>query len=255
MYQRRSSMLAIICSLAYLLVGCGDGAKTSTTHASTTHKQFIETISKAADVSNADIIKERKQLLLLYQNFVNHKKLSAGELKSVEQLAKKYHLSKLNFSDSNSWKALLNRVDVIPNSLVIAQAANESAWGTSRFAKDANNYFGVWCYSKGCGIVPGQRAAGATHEVRRFSSVYASVAYYMNNLNRHHAYAELRHIRAELRRQNKKITGYALAQGLSNYSERGHAYVVMIGNLINSNVYHLASYDNADYLEANGETV
>ena len=80
---------------------------------------------------------------------------------------------------------LRKRLDVIPPSLILAQAANESAWGTSRFATEGNNLFGQWCFSKGCGLVPLGRAEGASHEVAKFSSPYRSVRAYIQNLNRH----------------------------------------------------------------------
>ena len=78
-------------------------------------------------------------------------------------------------SDQDIINELILRVDVIPVSLALAQAANESAWGTSRFALEGNNVFGQWCYKKGCGIVPAERRSGATHEVKSFTSVERSV--------------------------------------------------------------------------------
>ena len=149
-----------------------------------------------------------------------------------------------NFSidDDDSWQALLKRVDVIPPSLVLAQAANESAWGTSRFAKSGFNYFGQWCFKKGCGIVPGKRDAGKEHEVAAFSSPRKSVGSYIRNLNSHPAYQSLRSIRIQLRSENKAITGIALAGGLSEYSARGSEYVEELRSIIRYN--KLAKYDS-----------
>ena len=121
--------------------------------------------------------------------------------------------------------ALLARVDVIPPSLVLAQAATESAWGTSRFAREANNLFGEWCFTEGCGLVPARRPEGATHEVERFESVYASIDSYFRNLNSHPAYAELRERRMQARADAAAISGADLAAGLTLYSERGEDYV------------------------------
>jgi Bax protein len=115
------------------------------------------------------------------------------------------------------------------------QAANESAWGRSRFARQGNNYFGQWCYRKGCGIVPARRVPGATHEVRRFASVAESVRAYMNNINRSSAYADFRNIRRSLRVQSKPLDAERLAYGLKSYSERGMAYVHVIRSMIRSN--------------------
>ena len=124
---------------------------------------------------------------------------------------------------------------MIPNSLALVQAANESAWGTSRFARDANNYFGQWCFTRGCGLIPANRIEGAHHEVQRFSSPKESVASYLNNLNTHNAYAQLRSIRSNAVKNGEPITGYLLAAGLGKYSERGEAYIEEIRTMIRVN--------------------
>jgi Bax protein len=135
-------------------------------------------------------------------------------------------------TDNRAWDDLLRRVDAIPASLALAQSANESAWGTSRFAKDGSNFFGQWCYDAGCGLVPSKRNAGASHEVAVFDSPEESVASYLLNLNTNRAYTELRSIRASLRARNKEISGEALAAGLRKYSERGDAYVKELRSMI-----------------------
>ena len=128
--------------------------------------------------------------------------------------------------------ALLGHVDQVPRSLALAQAAKESAWGTSRFATDAFNYFGQRCYQKGCGLVPQSRAKGAKFEVRRFDSPQASVASYMNNINSHPDYEGFRNYRAAQRAADKPITGIQAAEQLTQYSERRQAYVDEIQSLI-----------------------
>jgi len=100
-------------------------------------------------------------------------------------------------------------VDTIPPSLALAQAANESAWGTSRFARQAHNYYGQWCFEKGCGIVPDRRDANKSHEVAAFDSPRESVARYLHNLNSNSAYKSLRDIRSRLKAANKPVTGIA----------------------------------------------
>mgnify|MGYP000465840695 CR=1 FL=1 len=130
---------------------------------------------------------------------------------------------------------LLLYVDIIPESLVLAQAANESAWGTSRFALEGNNYFGQWCFRKGCGLVPEQRDDEAEHEVRRFKNARQSVFAYIDNLNINRAYADLREKRSELRQNGQEITGLTLASGLHSYSERGQDYIDEIESLISYN--------------------
>ena len=123
----------------------------------------------------------------------------------------------------------------MPEWLALMQAANESAWGTSRFAREGNNFFGQWCFRKGCGIVPSRRAKGATHEVAAFKSPAESVRAYMHNLNTGKAYRYLRKIRTGLRRQGKPLTAEVLAAGLDHYSERGHAYVEDLRRMIRVN--------------------
>lgn len=136
---------------------------------------------------------------------------------------------------------LRKRLDVIPPSLILAQAANESAWGTSRFALRGNNLFGQWCFSKGCGLVPLNRVEGASHEVAAFPSPYHSVRAYIQNLNRHGSYQGLRDTRFDDREAGNPLTGLSLARGLISYSERGEEYVDEIRSMIRYN--NLTFYD------------
>ena len=138
-------------------------------------------------------------------------------------------------SDQDIINELILRVDVIPVSLALAQAANESAWGTSRFALEGNNVFGQWCYKKGCGIVPAERRSGATHEVKSFTSVEQSVQAYILNINSHPSYRYLREVRAVMRERQGKLDPMGLAYGLDRYSERGNNYVDEVRNLIIQN--------------------
>jgi Bax protein len=146
---------------------------------------------------------------------------------------------------------LLRRADIVPASLAIAQAANESAWGTSRFAKLGNNFFGQWCFSKGCGIVPKSRDTNKNHEVADFRSPADSVESYMLNLNTHDAYKPLRKIRQSLREEDKAVTGVALSYGLGKYSERGDEYGKEIREMISFN--KLAVLDKLDLSKQEGE--
>ena len=149
------------------------------------------------------------------------------------QLAKRY---RVNSADPDEIRAqLLIKVDALPPSLVKAQAAIESAWGTSRFAVEGNNYFGQWCFRPGCGLVPEFRGDDKEHEVRLFDSPQASVNSYMLNLNSHRAYRDLRQARAELRQQQQRLNGCYLAQGLNHYSEKGAHYVESLKKLIRVN--------------------
>lgn len=130
---------------------------------------------------------------------------------------------------------LLKRIDTVPAALVLAQAANESGWGTSRFSRVANNLFGEWTWDASQGERPLRRMEGATHYVRRFDNLRQSVRSYMQNLNRGAAYSRLRAMRASMRAHGEVIDPFKLASGLSRYSERGEAYVGEIQALIRSN--------------------
>ncbi|MCK5444781.1 MAG: glucosaminidase domain-containing protein [Rhodospirillaceae bacterium] len=144
--------------------------------------------------------------------------------------------------------ALLARHDIVPPSLAIAQAATESAWGTSRFVREGNAMFGQWTFSDAPGIVPNGREVGQTHRVRAFTSLSASVSAYVTNLNRHRAYKEFRKQRADMRAKGGPIDGYILAAKLYRYSERGASYVSELQSIIESN--ELRSLDNARLKES-----
>lgn len=130
---------------------------------------------------------------------------------------------------------LLRKIDIIPVELVLVQSANESAWGTSRFATEGYNFFGLWCFKKGCGFVPKRRNEDALHEVAKFNNLSAAMYSYMRNINRHPAYKDLRIIRQKHRENQQSITAYALAEGLTRYSERGEEYVEELRQMIRVN--------------------
>ena len=153
--------------------------------------------------------------------------------KKLIRLGVSYGLKKENVLEQLNELSI--RIDIIPEALVLAQAANESAWGTSRFSVQANNLFGQWCFTKGCGLVPKNRNKNAKHEVQKFQSIQSAVTSYMKNLNSNRAYKSLRTIRSSLRQQGRFIKGSKLAQGLKNYSERGDAYVEEIIRMIRQN--------------------
>ncbi|WP_421870027.1 glucosaminidase domain-containing protein [Motiliproteus sp.] len=138
-------------------------------------------------------------------------------------------------SEADQLRQLLAKVDQIPAALVKAQAANESAWGTSRFARQANNLFGQWCFTPGCGIAPLQRGPDQAHEVEAFKSVAAGLRSYFTNINGNKSYSDLRQIRRCLRNQQQPISGRALAAGLTHYSARGGHYVDELQSMIRIN--------------------
>lgn len=199
---------------------------------------FFAYINALVQQANQAVLKERQFILTIQKALKQDAPMTNTTLIN---LCEKYKASCDQQSSKATIKNLLYHIDFVPPSLAMAQAANESAWGTSRFAVEANNYFGQWCYQKGCGLVPKQRGANSYHEVRRFTSPYGSVAGYIHNLNTSKAYKRLRKIRHNLRTTGKEPTGLLLAQGLTSYSERGAAYVKEIQAMIRHN--KLQQYD------------
>lgn len=195
-------------------------------------KAFFNFLTPFINEKNTLILSDRERLNTL---LAGHTKLTSDDIDWVSTLRKDHRLDVLDSYTKDDIKALLNRLDIIPASLVLAQAANESAWGMSRFATQGNNYFGQWCFRKGCGLVPESRDSDADHEVRKFNDARESVFAYIDNLNTNPAYKQLRASRAQLREENDIITGLALSQGLQHYSERGQAYIEEIESLINYN--------------------
>ncbi len=159
----------------------------------------------------------------------------------IEGLAEDYRMEAFNIESDADWATLLRRVDRVPPSLALVQAAKESAWGTSRFSLQGYNFYGQWCFEKGCGIVPTGRDANKKHEVAVFDSPKAAVESYIHNLNSFYAYKPLRDIRAGLNAAQTLVTGLALANGLGVYSERGAEYIKEIRSMIRNN--DLLKYD------------
>jgi Bax protein len=146
-------------------------------------------------------------------------------------------------------RSLAIRLDSVPVSLALAQAAIESGWGTSRFARDGNALFGQWTLSdEVLGLVPADRPAGATYRVRAFSDLLRATWKYALNLNTHPAYRAFRRERAALRARGEALTGRALAATLHAYSERGDAYVDEVLTIISAN--HLAELNRSRLADA-----
>jgi len=137
--------------------------------------------------------------------------------------------------DKDDLDALARRMDIVPPSMALAQAAEESGWGTSRFVREGNAMFGQWTYAEQQAMTPLQRDEGKRHKVRRFKNLLESVRAYARNLNTHKAYAAFRDARATMRQGGRPIDGAALAGYLGRYSERGDAYVGTIRTIIRVN--------------------
>lgn len=193
---------------------------------------FFEYLVPFAAEKNALLIRDRNELTRIIES---SEPPTREEKRWLAALRKIFKLKKVGVYTPDNLAELYPHLDIIPESLVLAQAANESAWGTSRFALKGNNYFGQWCFKIGCGLVPESRDEDADHEVQRFKSARESVFAYIDNLNSNAAYRALRKERAALREKQASISGLDLVHGLLPYSQRGEAYVEEIKSLISYN--------------------
>jgi Bax protein len=211
-------------------------------HSDLTEKKraFFAYLQPEIQRQNAIVLKEREMVLALQEMFMKQQQFNIHQQKVFDQLAKKYQFSSDKpLTVEQTFESLITRVDTIPEALILVQAANESGWGTSRFAQKGYNFFGLWCFNKGCGFVPKQRNDEAVHEVAKFKDLSHAVMTYIRNLNRHYAYKDLRVIRQNLRQAGKPITARALAAGLSSYSERGQAYIDELLSMLRVNRKHM----------------
>ena len=199
---------------------------------------FIKILLPLILDENAKITKDRKKLFkILGKNFN-----TAGERVWLRRRFKEYKIEDKDLSK------LKIRMDIVPVSLALAQAANESGWGTSRFALEGNALFGQWTWSKK-GISPENKDPNKTHKVLQFQILKASVRAYKNNLNTHNAYKDFRTARAEMRQENKEINGLKLTKHLKNYAAIGEKYVEILANIIVKN--SLTDFDKANLLPTN----
>lgn len=193
---------------------------------------FFDFLQPYVDAKNMEVQRQRQRLLGLMEKMRAGYVLDVAEITFLLELSRQYEVPTDNLQDQGFLQLLLRRVDVIPPSLVLAQAANESAWGTSRFAQEGYNFFGQWCYQEGCGLVPGNRRPSDNHEVKSFNSVEEAVNAYFLNLNTFPSYQYLRLIRQDLRQNEQPIDGISLTEGLRSYSERGDAYIEDLRQMI-----------------------
>lgn len=159
----------------------------------------------------------------------------------LSQVAREMRV-KGDLADNEVQQKLLRRLDEIPLALALAQAAIESGWGTSRFAREGNSLFGQWTYNSKQGLEPSDRDEDADHLVRAFPHLQASVRAYMRNLNTNRAYREFRDTRAEMRADKQELSAEELAHHLKRYSQRGIEYVKELQKMITSRT--LAALDN-----------
>ena len=196
---------------------------------------FIKIVLPLILKENEKITEDRKKLFkILGKNFN-----SAGERVWLKRRFKEYKI------DDQDLAKLKMRMDIVPVSIALAQAANESGWGTSRFALEGNALFGQWTWSKK-GILPKNQDPDKTHKVLQFQILKASVKAYKNNLNTHNAYSEFREKRAQLREDRKTIIGLDLVKYLKNYAAIGDKYVEILEIIIRNN--SLTDFDKANLL-------
>ncbi|MBE8716273.1 glucosaminidase domain-containing protein [Cellvibrio polysaccharolyticus] len=197
---------------------------------------FLEMMLPLVEAKNIAIVKSRNSLLKMQTALESEQPLTTKQLSLLQKLRDRYHVTEEDEPDQQKAVAqLLLRADVIPESMVLAQAAVESGWGTSRFAGEAHNLFGQWCYTPGCGLVPARRASNAKHEVQLFENVEGAISAYFRNLNTHRAYQSFRKLRAQLREEGKALSGSQLVTTLGKYSSRGQAYIEELRTVIRAN--------------------
>jgi len=201
----------------------------------TKRELFIKIVLPLILDENNKIAEDRKKLFKILSKNFN----TAGERVWLKRRFKEYKIEDKDLSK------LKMRMDIIPVSIALAQAANESGWGTSRFALEGNALFGQWTWSKK-GISPKNKDPDQSHKILQFQILKASVRAYKNNLNTHNAYQEFREVRAQLRQEGKQIIGLDLTKYLKNYAGIGEKYVTILESIIENNA--LTDFDKSNLL-------
>jgi Bax protein len=201
---------------------------------------FFNYVYKLVTKGNLEILKERAFVKNLLSSPSLKLDKDSKEFKKLSKLKKKYRVKKLY-----DLKSHLAKIDVVPPSMALAQAAVESGWGKSRFTKQANNVFGHWTYNPKIGMLPKQRKTGAKHFIRIFKTLQASIDAYMLNLNRNNAYKSFHKKRYSLRTKNLNPSGLILSQTMLKYSGIGKEYLKILRVVIKKN--KLEKYDDKFY--------
>ena len=190
---------------------------------------FIELLLPLIIQANDVILQRRERLITA---------IESGDDVAIQQLANLYGLRAFEGTSEALHAQLLNRIAPVPHSLALAQAAVESGWGQSRFAKEGNALFGQWAWSADEGIKP-LDASNSRAVIRSFATIYDSVFAYIHNLNTHYAYQDFRDVRAEDIAQGKRISGLKLARYLTAYAELGEKYVYTLQSMILQNRFDI----------------
>ncbi|MCP8900757.1 glucosaminidase domain-containing protein [Gilvimarinus xylanilyticus] len=196
---------------------------------------FVNQLAPLIEQKNQALIQLRQELNQARSQLANEQPLTHVQQKRIERLSRRYKVDAKPPITTTDIDTLLRRLDALPPSMVLAQAAKESGWGTSRFARQGNNLFGQWCYTQGCGLVPKNRNSGARHEVQKFSGIEDAINAYYRNINTHQTYRDVRARRAQARKKNTDLSGLDLINGLNGYSSRGAVYVQELAQLIRYN--------------------
>ena len=205
----------------------------NTYHNKQRKKLFISILLPLLIKGNEIILNERNKIKLLFDqsNFVR-----------IQSFCQKYKIKKILCVENKSdllKERLMLKVDVLPISLMLAQAAIESGWGLSRFAKQGNALFGQWVWGKSAEGIKPKNATNANFAVKSFDNLQSSVNGYLLNLNSHPAYNKMRQYRKLMRKRSKIITGKNCAKYLDRYAEIGYEYVEKIVTLINMNNFEI----------------
>lgn len=205
-------------------------------------QQFTDTILPAIIRVNQEISKQRSGIYSIHQNYKTNNTLSAKELELIKKFAALY---KVSLPDDTSitqvtdqhFRELLKRVDIIPQKLALAQAAIESNWGKSRFVKEGNNYFGIQCYRKGCGIAA-QNARKKNFWVKKYPTITDCVRDYMLLLNSSKYYKDFRDLRIVNRLNTDLPDPFDVVKGLKNYSVKREKYIDSLILIMKTNFYN-----------------
>jgi uncharacterized FlgJ-related protein len=205
--------------------------------------EFIETLLPLIAYQNQQILVERERLFKIQNYLLDNKTLNQNDLEYLSAIADKYLIETNNKHKIDIVDKLLLSVNTIPTSIVLAQAATESGWGTSRFAKEYNALFGQYTYNEKKGVIPYEREIGKKHLIRHFSSLDKSVESYFKNINTHYAYEKFRSIRNSMHEENLDIK--LLTNALDVYAE-DKSYVDTINSIIDTNEF--TQFDLRSYI-------
>jgi len=204
-------------------------------------REFIANLLPIIRSANQDII-EKRNIFFIIEKKIKSNDLNVLEAAILKKLFNEYKVK------NNDLAELKKRIDIVPISLAIAQAAIESGWGTSRFAQEGNAYFGQKIIGvKTHGIKPSD-SENPLIKVRIFENLNDSVEAYINNLNTHFAYKNIRKSRNELRSFGKTLEGKVLVNQLKKYSELGNEYIANVQEIIKKN--NLSKFDYIEYRSA-----